>query len=272
MNTLTWQDDGWNPAVRIGVIAPHADVGPESEIRAMLPAGIGLHSARMHFAAMRPGGIMDPKIPHGPVKSFTDPPFADTAAEMLAACPIDAIGCGFTSSAYKLGRRGEAEFIERLERHTRGIPLASTCLSAAEGLRALDAERMALVNPPWFDDELDGQGAKYFTEQGFDVVHHAPCGLPSAQRDITPEGLFAWIHEQVIPARPEAVFVAGNGLRAVGVIDVLERRHGIPVLTANQVLLWRVLHFAKGAAPVVGYGRLFDVSPPPAATRQNVPS
>jgi maleate isomerase len=261
MDTVIWQDDGWSPTARIGIIAPHADVGPEAEFRAMLPPNIGLHGARMPFAAMRAGGEMDPKIPHGPVRSFTDPPYADEAAELLAASPIDAIGCGFTSSAYKLGVRGEAEFTARVEQYTRGIPLASTCASAVDGLRALGISRIALVNPPWFDDALDTLGARYFADQGFDVVHHAPCGLPSSQSDITPQALFDWITEHVLPARPEGVFVGGNGLRAVGIIDALEQAHGIPILTANQALLWRVLHLAKAPTRIPGYGRLFDVTP-----------
>jgi maleate isomerase len=254
-----WRDDGWRRTARIGVIVPHADVGPESEIGAMLPPGVGLHSARMHFAAMRAGGLMDPTIPHGPVRSFTDPPYADDAAEMLAAAPLDAIGCGFTSSAYKLGADGEAAFIRRVEQHTRGIPLVSTCASAVLALRALGARRLALVNPPWFDGALDALGREYFAEQGFEVVHHAPCGLPSSQARITPQGLFSWIGDQVMPSRPDAVLIAGNGMRAVGVIDALEDAYGVPVLAANQVLLWRTLQLAKAPVRVGGYGRLFRV-------------
>ncbi|GAO13017.1 putative maleate isomerase [Streptomyces lydicamycinicus] len=130
------------------MIVPHADVGPESEVRAILPDDIGLYGSRMPFAAMRAGGFMDPKIPHGSVKSFTDPPFADDAAELLAASPLDAIACGLTSSACKLGVYGEREFTERVQRRTRGIPLVSTCAAAVDGLRGLGAQRIAMVNPP----------------------------------------------------------------------------------------------------------------------------
>jgi len=33
MSARSWQPDGWDAQVRIGVLAPHADVGPESELR-----------------------------------------------------------------------------------------------------------------------------------------------------------------------------------------------------------------------------------------------
>lgn len=43
---------------------------------------------------------------------------------------------------------------------------------------------------------------------------------------------------------PRACSSGGNGLRAVGVIEVLEEDLGIPVLTANQVTMWSALRAA----------------------------
>jgi hypothetical protein len=83
-------------------------VGPESELRAMAPATVGVHAARVPFGAMRAGGAMDPTIPLAPVGSFSDPPHVDATAEMLAAAPVHAIAYGFTSSAYVIGIDGEA--------------------------------------------------------------------------------------------------------------------------------------------------------------------
>lgn len=228
-------------------------------MRAVAPSDVSLHAARLHFAAMRAGGVMDPKIPHSPVQSFTEPPHVDGAVELLAAAPVDAIALGFTSSAYKHGASGEHALLDRLARRSRGLPVVSTCLAAVEGLRALDVDRLALVNPPWFDDELDAQGALFFVQQGFDVVHHGPCGLPSSQAEITPEGLFDWVRS--VAGGAQGVFIAGNGLRAVGVIEALEEELGIPVLTANQVLVWESLRQLGADHKVTGYGRLFEITP-----------
>jgi hypothetical protein len=37
-----WQPDGWGQ-IRIGVLTPHADVGPESEFHALAPDGISIN-------------------------------------------------------------------------------------------------------------------------------------------------------------------------------------------------------------------------------------
>src|SRR5215213_10267257 len=146
-----WKRDGWEASVRIGVLTPHADVGPESELQAMAPPSVAIHATRVPFGAMAPGGTMDPTIPLAPVRAFAEPPHLDDAAELLAAAPLDAIAYGFTSSAYVIGTEGEAEMIARLEQRTRGIPVVATGSAAVEGLRVLRARRIALIDPPWFD-------------------------------------------------------------------------------------------------------------------------
>ncbi|MER5863250.1 maleate cis-trans isomerase [Kitasatospora sp. NPDC002040] len=256
--------DGWDASTRIGVVVPHADVGPEAELQAVAPASVSVHASRIHFAAMRAGGEMDEKIPHDPILAFVQPPYLDQAVELLAAAPLHALALGFTSSSYALKARGEQELYERLRPVTRGLPITGTTRAARAAFDALGADRIAVVNPPWFDDLLSGQGADYFREFGYQVVHHGPCGLPSNQKAITPENLSAWIRGTVAAHRPDAVLVAGNGIRAVGTVQTLEDELGLHVVTANQVILWHALHLAGAADTahgITGYGHLFTTAP-----------
>ena len=48
----------------------------------------------------------------------------------------------------------EVTMLARLSRRM-GIPVAGTCASAVRALRLLDARRIALMHPPWFDEELN---------------------------------------------------------------------------------------------------------------------
>ncbi|WP_404959506.1 maleate cis-trans isomerase [Streptomyces sp. 147326] len=252
-----WRPDGWDVRVRLGVLTPHADVGPESELRAMAPADVGLHAARVPFGAMGRGGAMDPTIPLAPVRAFAEPPYVDEAAELLAAAPVAAIGFAFTSSAYAIGARGEARMLARLSARAHGLPVVAPCAATAEALRILGAGRICLVDPPWFDTALNDLGRAYYEDAGFAVVRAAPCDLPSDQSRIRPEALLDRV-VSFAPDEAEAVVVGGNGFRAVGVIEALEAALGRPVLTANQVLLWAALRAAGAATDgVTGYGRLF---------------
>jgi maleate isomerase len=254
-----WQPDGWGQ-IRIGVLTPHADVGPESEFRALAPDGISIHSARVRFGAYKPGGTMDPTIANDPVRAFAEPPLVDDAAELLAAAPLHAIVYGFTSSSYVRGAADDAALKARLEKRTRSIPVIIPCAAAVTALTVLAAKRLALISPPWFSGEMDEQGARYFQSQGFDVVHNSPAGLPSDQQAIQPSQLYEWVRVHV-PKSAEAVFIGGNGFRAIGVIKALEQDLARPVLTANQVAFWHALRLSGTRVPIVGYGEIFDREP-----------
>ncbi|WP_227284627.1 hypothetical protein [Boseongicola sp. H5] len=253
---LSFQPDGWSADTRLGLVVPHADVGPEAECAAIGGQQVSVHGARIGFSAMRAGGEMDQKIPHDPVASFTEPPFIDDLVASVCDAPLTTLGLAFTSSAYKHGPEGERALIERLRPKTRGIPVVTTCLAAEEALHHLGIEKLAIVNPAWFDKELDEAGAEYFRTAGFDVVQHAPCWLTSGQKHVTPPALYDWIKKTVEPSGAEAVFVGGNGQRAVGIIDAVESHLGIKALTANQVLFWAALRAAGVSFSTAGYGTL----------------
>jgi len=252
-----WKHDGWDASVRIGLLVPHAAVGPEAEFQAMAPATVSIHATRVPFGAMTAGGLMDATIPLAPVRAFAEPPYVDEAAELLATSPLDVIAFANTGACYLIGFDGEAAMISRLEARTRGIPVVSTGRAAVDGLQSLGATRIALVEPPWFDADLSDFGRRYYEAAGFEVLYAAPSGLPSEQAKITPDDLHAWVIGHM-PTDADAVVIGGNGLRAVGAIAALEDDLGRPVLTANQALLWAALR-AAGADPgsVTDYGRLF---------------
>ena len=113
-----WQPDGWSWRARIGILTPHADIGPESEFQAMAPDGISIHAARVPLGVYTPGGTMDPTIAEGHVRAFADPPLIDDAAELLAAAPLHAIVFGFISSSYVRGAADDAALKRRLEERT----------------------------------------------------------------------------------------------------------------------------------------------------------
>jgi maleate isomerase len=195
------------------------------------------------------------------VRAFADPPLVDDAAESLAAAPLHAIAYCFTSSSYLRGASDDAALKARLETRTRGIPVVITASAAVAALSALGVQRLALASPPWFSAELNQQGAKYFENQGLEVVYAGPVGLPSHQQAIQPGELYDWIRTRV-PERAEAVFVGGNGLRAIGVIKALEEALKRPVLTANQVAFRQNLVLMGSTAQIADYGKIFSIGRP----------
>jgi maleate isomerase len=130
------------------------------------------------------------------------------------------------------------------------------CASAVLALRALGARRLYLVHPPWFSADLDRLGANYFREQGFEIAEAAAARLRGDQLSIQPSDVYEWVCSHV-PAGAEGIFVGGNGFRVAAAVESVEARLGVPVITANTVLLWHALRSARVTASVEGYGEIF---------------
>ena len=193
-------------------------------------------------------------------RTLTASPHLDRAAEDLAADAVEVIGLASTSSAYLIGFDAEARMVARISRHA-GVPAAATCASALLALRVLAAARIALIHPPWFDEEINRLGAAYFRSQGVQVVSVASADLPLDPGRIESTAVYEWTSRHVL-ADADAIFLGGNGFLASGAIEALEVTLGRPVLTANQVLLWALLGQSGATFEVNGYGRLFSMSPP----------
>ena len=128
-------------------------------------------------------------------------------------------------------------------------------------LRAVNARRVAIVHPPWFSEETNDKGKAYFQGQGFAVLSCARV-LPLRDfQEVPPPELHHWV-ATTVPKEAEAVLIAGNGLRAVGVITALEETLSKPVLTANQVTFWRALNRIEEPPKVTQFGRLFAAGQP----------
>ena len=236
-----WQPDGAATLARLGVLTPEFDPVPESEMSAMAPPGVSIHAARVR---------------RNTAAAFAEPPYIDNAAGQLADLAPKAVAFAYTSSSYALGAAAEGPLRARLEQRVRGIPVVLTCSAAVEALRALGVTRVALIHPPWFSDDINARGREYFRAQGFEVLRCEQIAPARTFTEVRPEEVFEWVRGHV-PRDAQAVFIGGNGLRAVGVIKALEAALDRPVLTANQVVFWAALQTAKVSVKVPDYGRLF---------------
>src|SRR5215469_11755465 len=245
VNNLYPDGHGWR--ARLGVLTHDDSAISESELWTMAPDGVSLHTSRVFFTDLA---------------TFAHPPGPEKATELLARLPLQAIIYAWTVGSYLLGTAGELELVSRVEQHSNGIPVLMSAPAATAGFRALEAERIALVHAPFFTDDFDQKGVAYFREHGFDVVHVShmmpPADIPHPNTGsvASPAQIYEWVRSHV-PSSAQAVFLGGNALRAIGVIDALEEDLGRPLLSANQASLWYALRVAGAQVRVDGYGQLF---------------
>ena len=194
------------------------------------------------------------------MRAFADPPLVDDAAEFLAAAPLHAIAYCFTGSSYVRGavddwlllksrlESARAAFRWSLPQRRRSPHFLHLAFSGSRSLVRRGSPRSLILS----------KARGTLRARAFEVIYSGPVGLPPDQQAIQPVELYDWIRTRV-PERAEAVFIGGNGLRAVGVIKALEEALNRPVLTANQVAFWQALVLMGSDARIVDYGQVFSV-------------
>jgi maleate isomerase len=238
-----WPADGAGTIARFGVLTPDFDPVPESELWAMAPRGISIHAARVKRSGGSPA-------------SFVEPPHIDEAVDRLVGVAPKAIILGYTSSSYALGAEADARVHARLETRAKSIRMIFPCVAAASALRQLNAQRICLVHPPWWSEAVSDQGKAYWSAVGFDVVECVRLQPTRSFTEITPREVVEFVSART-PRTAQAVFIGGNGMRAVGAINVLETRLRKPVISANQIVMWEALRMVGRANSVRNYGRVF---------------
>src|SRR3954453_13147462 len=117
-----WEYDGVANVARLGVLTPDFDPVPESELWAMAPRGVSVHTARVPRGGGRGAGF----VTEGPI---------DAAVDRLVELSPRAILLGYTSSSYALGAKADEQVRNRLEQRAKGLPLIFTCAAANAALR-----------------------------------------------------------------------------------------------------------------------------------------
>lgn len=245
----------------VGIVTPHEAQGPEVELPAMTRGRVSTVVSRTGS----PRGASQATSPsaapaHAELRASTEPVALDGAEVAFRGTMLAAVAHASTTSGYVIGHREEADLVERLSQRFE-VPAVASCAAAVAALRTYGVGQVQLVHPPWFDDEYDVLGTAYFRSQGFDARVTKAVGLADDPAGVLPQRVVDWV-EGHVDASADAIFLAGNGFRAAGTVEELERRTGRLVLAANQALLWEILTATGTRWDVSGHGRLLRTGTP----------
>jgi maleate isomerase len=222
---------------RIGLIVPF-DFALDREYWQYAGADTSLHITRTPYHS-------------GPVSldllsAVTDLAALSEATRSLVKIAPRVIAFACTSGSFVDGLDGERRLRETML--DAGAAAAMTTSGALVwALRALDVRRVALGTP--YVEAIGGRLPAFLEAAGFEPVSLVNLELPDGISDTSSEEVVR-LAEQAVRPDAEALFLSCTNLPTAHLLAPLERRLGIPVLSANQVTMWAALGIAGTRAAI----------------------
>lgn len=228
---------------RIGLLVPSSNTTMEMDFHRLVPDGVSVHTARMHFLGAGS---------EGELRTMLEDHMADALRDVATVRPdVVVLGC---TAAGALG----VEWESRLEREMValvGAPAFTVTQAVRRALNALRLRRLTVVTP--YNETINEVVAGFLREMGFTVIAVRGLGLTDnleigAQ---TPERVVE--HAKAAFAHgSDGVFISCTNFRAVDAAARLEIELGVPVVTSNQASMWWALRQMGVEDHIAGYGTL----------------
>jgi maleate isomerase len=230
------------PAGRIGVIALATDFNIEVDLYRLYPSDVQFFTSRVknvnpltieNLRTMAPGISMA----------------ADT---ILPGVELDAIIYACTSGTIAIGVDRIAELVHEVRP---GVAVINPVTAALSAFQRFGAKRISILTP--YTEAVNQEIAKFFTSQGHEVLTIAGFGFEddTAMTYITPQDIRDAAIDCCDPDA-ELLFISCTALRASLVLDEIEQRLGIPVVSTNQALAWASLQLVRYPMAVNDFGAL----------------
>ena len=138
-----------------------------------------------------------------------------------------------------------------------GVPASSTSIAFVDALRHLGIRRVAVAAS--YPDDVAQHFVAFLTAGGVEVVSMGSHGIYTAAEvgTLDPDQVVAMVAAADHPDA-EAVLVPDTAMHTLAIVDKLEAAVGKPVLTANQVTVWKGLELLGPVPPLPGLGTLFE--------------
>lgn len=220
----------YGPRARVGIATPQANPTVEPEIRALLPAAIGVYATRL----VHPAAQVEDRLHHY-VRHMAD------AVRSFGSLQLRAFGFGCTGSSYLAGRELEDRLSDEAAAEAR-IPVITAAQAIRFTLRALGVRSIALVSP--YPETLAAAGYRYWEDAGLRIVarRRVDPALTDTHRiyELGSDDALQALR-RLDTAGAEALVASGTGMPTLRALRSLRNETSLPVLSSNLCLAWALL-------------------------------
>lgn len=234
--------DMYHTRARIGILVPSGNTITEIEFNALKPEGISVHAARMHGTAPT-------------VESLTRMnQYIETATELVAAARPKVIAFACTTGSLLEGFGSDTQIIQRIEKVAK-VPATSTATAVIRAFRELGIRKVSVGTP--YNEELNRREKEFFEKSGIEVLAIQGLNLGREMDEISLEKVTNLAREVNRP-EADAVFLSCTNLKAVPLLEPLEKELGKYVFSSNVATFWDVMRILGIKEPIQGRGKLLE--------------
>ena len=180
----------------------------------------------------------------------------EVTKDILPNEKIDCVAYGCTSGTIAAGY----EAIEKKIKNAKPEAIVTTPSTASiKALKKLNIKKIAIFTP--YSKKLNDEVLDFFKNENFEIKANSYFNIESDIDigKVDPNYLYEVLSKMDLKGA-EALFVSCTALPALSIIDKLEKKLNITVLSSNQTLIWDTLNSIKNKEIIKGFGKIFEVN------------
>ena len=180
----------------------------------------------------------------------------EVTSDILPGEKIDCIAYGCTSGTIAAGY----DSIEKKIKDAKSEAIVTTpSTSSIKALKKLKVNKIAVFTP--YSKKLNDEVLEFFKKENFEITANSYFGIESDIDigKVDPNYLYEILSKMDLNGA-EALFVSCTALPALSIIDKLEKKLNITVLSSNQTLIWDTLNSIKNKESTKGFGKIFKIN------------
>ena len=180
----------------------------------------------------------------------------EVTKDILPNEKIDCVAYGCTSGTIAAG----FDAIQKKIKNAKPEAIVTTPSTASiKALKKLNIKKIAIFTP--YSKKLNDEVLDFFKNENFEIKANSYFNIESDIDigKVDPNYLYEVLSKMDLNGA-EALFVSCTALPALSIIDKLEKKLNITVLSSNQTLIWDTLNSIKNKETTKGFGKIFEVN------------
>ena len=236
-------DRGRHYRAKIGYVLLATEQTIQDDVIRLCPEGVGVHFTRAPIPDSITNATLAAQVDH----------LAPCAESFLPDGSLDVVCYACTSGSLVIGEERVQEELNK------GAPQAiatSLIRSVIKAIETIGARKIVVVTP--YLDEINKLELDYLEKAGIEVLAITGLNLEKDSDMVrVPPKFIIDFSLSLDHTQADAIFISCGALRALEVVDEIEKRAGIPVITSNQAMIWDTLRLARIDDQFEGFGELF---------------